>query len=217
MLPKIRFEANPADRHDKKTPSRQWATTRSPATGPTSRHRLEFCENHNRGSAQLHGFTGAHLISEPQPSACSSIVTSSPTRNEGKASEQPASQRAAAASSPDTTPDYFDADGERLLSTASYARARRGDPSDLLWEDEEHSGEDPKVVVTTVHVDFTLDNLGAPVAADRDIGRAQRTNWAWTRGSLTLIGIRLTVLNENFNASTAMLRCSSWRSCSPFC
>ena len=33
---------------------------------------------------------------------------------------------------------------------------------------------------------------------------AQRTNYAWTRGSLTFIGIRLTILNENFNASTAM-------------
>ena len=69
------------------------------------------------------------------------------------------------ASSPDSTPDYFDADGEMdrvpLLSTASYAHEREGDPSDLLWEEEEHLGEDPKVVVTPVHVDFTLDNLGA--------------------------------------------------------
>jgi len=41
-----------------------------------------------------------------------------------------------------------------------------------------------------------LTNIG-PVSA-------QRTNYAWTRGSLTFIGIRLTILNENFNASTAM-------------
>ena len=63
------------------------------------------------------------------------------------------------------------------------------------------------MVVTPVHVDFTLDNLGAPVAADvslADIGRAQRTNGAWTRVSLTLVGSSLTILNENFNASTAM-------------
>ena len=45
-------------------------------------------------------------------------------------------------------------------------RAREGDPSDLLWEEEEHLGEDPKVVVTPVHVDFTLDNLGAHDATD---------------------------------------------------
>ena len=52
------------------------------------------------------------------------------------------------------------------MSTASYAHEREGDPSDLLWEEEEHLGEDPKVVVTPVHVDFTLDNLGALSAAD---------------------------------------------------
>ena len=40
--------------------------------------------------------------------------------------------------SPDSTPDYFDTDGEMdrvpLLSTASYAHERKGDSSDLLWE-----------------------------------------------------------------------------------
>ena len=65
------------------------------------------------------------------------------------------------------------------------------------------------MVVTPVHADFTLDNRGAPVAADVSLNNigpaaAQRTIWAWTRGSLTLIGISLTILRENCNASTAM-------------
>jgi hypothetical protein len=71
---------------------------------------------------------------------CRVPVTTSPTRNGGKASEQSGEQqqRLLLALSPDSTPDYFDTDGEMdrvpLLSTASYAHERKGDSSDLLWE-----------------------------------------------------------------------------------